>query len=146
MNKFADLSSAEFAKYMNFKKHAPKVRDVSKFLARVEANPIRAPGAIDWRAQGVVNEVKDQGQCGSCWAFSAVSAFESAYAISTGNLIHLSEQQVVDCDIYGLDMGCDGGFMDQVRAERLGCCTLRLTPSCRRLGFRVRDPERRVRP
>jgi len=134
MNKFADLSSAEFAKYMNFKKHSPKVRDVSKFLARVEATPIRAPGAIDWREQGVVNEVKDQGQCGSCWAFSAVSAFESAYAISTGNLIHLSEQEVVDCDIYGMDMGCDGGFMDQVRAERLGCCTLRfLTLSCRRL-------------
>ena len=113
MNKFADLTSADFAKYMGFKKHAPKVHDTSKFLARTESNPITAGARKDWREAGVVSDIKDQGQCGSCWAFSAVSAFETSYAISTGNLIHLSEQEVVDCDIYGQDMGCNGGFMDQ---------------------------------
>jgi C1A family cysteine protease len=113
MNKFADLTTAEYAKYMGLKKHAPKVRDTTKFMARAAAKPIAAPAAIDWRDLGVVNDIKDQGQCGSCWAFSATSAFESAYAIATGNLLDLSEQEVVDCDVYGLDQGCNGGFMDQ---------------------------------
>ena len=63
MNKFADLTSAEFAKYMGFKKHTPSVRDTSKFLARTERTPITAGARKDWREAGVVNAVKDQGQC-----------------------------------------------------------------------------------
>ena len=106
MNKFADLTGADFAKYMGFKKHAPKVRDTTKFLNRVATTPITAGARIDWREAGVVNDIKDQGQCGSCWAFSAVSAFETSYAISTGNLIHLSEQEVVDCDVNGACACC----------------------------------------
>lgn len=65
----------------------------SKIVELEEAND----GGIDWRTKGVVNPVKNQGQCGSCWAFSAVSSMESAWAIKTGKLLEFSEQEIVDC-------------------------------------------------
>merc|ERR1739845_126901 len=67
--------------------------------------------SIDWTTHsGVVNPVKDQGQCGSCWAFSAVGTVESAYALAAGRLGSYSEQQLVDCDTSGGSEGCNGGF------------------------------------
>ena len=65
---------------------------------------------VDWRTQGVVRAVRDQGGCGSCWAFSTVANSESAYAIKTGQLYDLSEQHPVDCS--SLNYGCDGGWME----------------------------------
>jgi len=69
------------------------------------------PASIDWRNKGAVNPVKDQAQCGSCWAFSTVASLEGRNAIKTGKLQSLSEQQLVDCDRADGNQGCNGGDM-----------------------------------
>ena len=64
--------------------------------------------AVDWRTKGAVNAVKNQGQCGSCWSFSATAAIEGHHQIATGNLLSFSEQEIVDCD--KTSYGCQGGW------------------------------------
>jgi len=68
------------------------------------------PASVDWRTKGAVTPIKDQGQCGCCWAFSTVASMEGIVQLSTGKLISLSEQELVDCDTS--DNGCEGGLMD----------------------------------
>ncbi|GJX10906.1 senescence-specific cysteine protease SAG39-like protein [Tanacetum coccineum] len=75
-------------------------------------NVTAVPSSMDWRKKGAVTPIKDQGQCGCCWAFSAVAAMEGITQLKTGKLISLSEQELVDCDTSGVDQGCEGGLMD----------------------------------
>lgn len=66
------------------------------------------PDSVDWVVAGAVNDVQDQGNCGSCWAFSAIASMEGQHFVQTGELLKLSEQQCVDCD--SDSMGCRGGW------------------------------------
>ena len=69
------------------------------------------PSSVDWRTRGVVTPVKNQGECGSCWAFSSTGSMEGQHALKTGKLVSFSESQIVDCDTQ--DAGCAGGWMDR---------------------------------
>jgi C1A family cysteine protease len=114
-NVYSGHSYEEFSELMGFKnnREKPNLRGSSQLNIVFEFEAL--PTSVDWRTKGVVNNVKDQGQCGSCWAFSSISALESAVAIKTGILNVLSEQELVDCDNYkngGSDHGCNGGLMD----------------------------------
>lgn len=109
LNKFSDLSKKEFlTKYTGLKFSARKRNVVLDTGLTQTPNPT----SVDWRTKGAVNPIKDQGQCGSCWAFSAIAATEAAYQIAGNTLTSFSEQQLVDCSQSYGNHGCNGGWMD----------------------------------
>jgi len=107
MNKFGDLSKDEFARYYLGLKNA-KPSPVKQTLA---VQDVTLPASWDWRNQGAVTDVKDQGQCGSCWSFSTTGSTEGCHFLTTKNLVSLSEQNLIDCSQAQGNQGCDGGLM-----------------------------------
>jgi cathepsin L len=124
LNKFADLSSGEFKNiYLGYK---PELRRGARQLTLKDGKVGAYPsGSLDWVAKGAVTGIKDQGQCGSCWAFSTTGGVEGIVQLKHGHLTSLSEQELVDCaGSYG-NAGCNGGLMDNAfkYVQANGLCT-----------------------
>ncbi|XP_024008706.1 probable cysteine protease RDL3 [Eutrema salsugineum] len=109
LNQFSDLTADEFrANYLGGKMEGTSVSDVAERYRYMEGDIL--PDEVDWREGGaVVPRVKKQGDCGSCWAFAATAAVEGINQITTGELISLSEQELIDCDRGNGNFGCVGG-------------------------------------
>ena len=108
-NKFTDYTEEEYKALLGYKKSPLMLRD-----RQVKNLPTdNLPETVDWRTKGALNPVKDQGHCGSCWAFSTIGVLEGRHQIQTGELLTLSEQQLVDCagKYNPINNGCGGGEM-----------------------------------
>ncbi|CAG9330557.1 unnamed protein product [Blepharisma stoltei] len=107
VNQFADMSFSEFkAKYLPTKIQPKEATNV------VMLDEVSVPSQVDWTTQGAVTPVKNQGQCGSCWAFSTTGSVEGAWFLAGHTLLSFSEQELVDCSTQFGNQGCNGGLMD----------------------------------
>lgn len=107
-NQYSHLSFEEFKQYIRLGLDSPAPETVASTI--LTGNVTALPTSIDWSQKGAVTGVKDQGNCGSCWSFSATGALEGAYQIKYGTLVSFSEQNLVSCDT--IDSACNGGLMD----------------------------------
>ncbi|TVU47980.1 hypothetical protein EJB05_07598, partial [Eragrostis curvula] len=105
---FSDMTDEEYASMFR-RRGRSSIHTVGRHQVHDASSEIHdiLPCIVDWREAGAVTPVKDQGDCGCCWAFAAIAALEGAYKIRTGKLLSLSAQHLVDCD--ALDDGCEGG-------------------------------------
>jgi cathepsin L len=108
MNKFGDLSNAEFVAIFNGFK-MPAVRPSAPQFVPLKGQAL--PDSKDWRDAGAVTAVKNQEQCGSCWSFSTTGSVEGCHKISAGTLVSLSEKNLMDCSWSQGNQGCNGGLM-----------------------------------
>jgi C1A family cysteine protease len=109
VNVLSDLTSAEYRTgYLNsWRRTASSESRAQGAPPKRKLNVSAAPAAVDWRTKNAVSPVKNQGHCGGCWAFGVIGSVEGAFAIATGSLRSLSEQQLLDCDT--IQLGCSGG-------------------------------------
>lgn len=109
-NQFSAMTNEEFRAIQGFKPRGEHKN--TAYLGQHVYNGEALPASVDWTTAGAVTPVKDQGQCGSCWAFSTTGSLEGANELASGRLSSFSEQQFVDCaGSYG-NQGCNGGLMD----------------------------------
>jgi len=115
LNQFADLTQGEFKTiYLGYKPQLRRAGEKRVVSIHELPEPNTYPsGSLDWTAKGAVTGIKNQGQCGSCWAFSTTGCVEGVVQIKHGVLTSLSEQQLVDCATSYGNMGCNGGIMDR---------------------------------
>jgi len=144
MNVFADLSPEEFSgQYLA--EGGSLVESTSNhsqadmlFLGEHQFSGASLPDRVDWREQGAVTNVKNQGQCGSCYTFASAGAIEGAWKIGTGTLVSLSEQQLLDCSStsHYHNNGCSGGSIQMTLyyATTQGVCNFGSYPYQTRVG------------
>ena len=109
-NQFSHMSFDEFKAYVRLGLDERAEETEADNILEAPQNLTALPASIDWSTKGAVTGVKDQGNCGSCWSFSATGALEGAYQIKYGSLVSFSEQNLVSCDT--IDSACNGGLMD----------------------------------
>ena len=135
MNEYSDMTADEFRNnklsgggdggcFMSNSTHTGLYRTATGCI-RFRSETTDIPDSVDWRDSGAVTNVKNQGQCGSCWSFSATGAMEGAWFTKTGELVALSEQQLVGCSVNYGNNGCNGGLMDSAFEYAIvnGMCT-----------------------
>ena len=107
VNEFADMTFEEFKQI-----YTPTKFDLDRPRNPQPVANLEVPSSVDWRKKGAVTQVKNQGQCGSCWSFSTTGSVEGAWFLAGNDLVSLSEQELVDCSVSYGNRGCQGGFMD----------------------------------